>query len=99
MELAEKTLIFIFTNVSVTYSIGVNITAFGRKLTLLAPSRFPAFLLKCPTFFAYLELEKCALCARLRVKWNSDDSATSLQCSAKLIRYAKSTTVTQGHDQ
>ena len=34
--------------------IGVNITAFGRKLTLFSAiplSRFPAFHLKCPAFF------------------------------------------------
>ena len=41
--------------------IGVNITAFGRKLTLLAPSCFPAFHLKCATFFAYFGLGKNAL--------------------------------------
>ena len=35
-------------------------------------------------------------CALLSVKWNSDDSATSSQCSAKLIRSAKPTTY-QGH--
>ena len=62
--------------------IGVNITAFGRKLKL----RFLAFHLKCPAFFADLELEKCAL---FSVKWNLDDSATSFLCSAKLIRSAK----------
>ena len=34
--------------------IGVNSTAFGRKLKLfLAPSRFPAFHLKCPAFFVF----------------------------------------------
>ena len=29
-------------------------------------------------------------CSLLSVKWNSDDSGTSFQCSAKLIRCAKS---------
>ena len=71
--------------------IDVNITAFGRKLTLLF-SAIPlsAFHLKCPAFLLrILSWEKCALCALLSVKWNSDDSATSVQSSAKLIRSAK----------
>ena len=40
--------------------MGVNITAFGHKIKLfLAPSRFPAFHLKCPAFVcAYFQLEK-----------------------------------------
>ena len=49
-------------------------------------SGFPAFHLKCPVFFAYFELEKCAL---LSVKRNSDHSGTSFQCLAKLIRSAE----------
>ena len=65
--------------------IGVNITAFGRKLTLSAIP-LSRFSLKCPAYFAYFEFEKCAL---LSVKWNSDDSATTFQYSAKLIRSAK----------
>ena len=32
-------------------------------------------------------------CALLRVKWNSDDSATNFQCSAKLIRSKKKCTI------
>ena len=50
--------------------------AYGRKLTL---------------FFAYFELEKSALDALslFSVEWNSADSATSFQWSAKLIRSAK----------
>ena len=44
--------------------IGVNSTAFGRKLTLfLASSRFPAFHLKCPAFFGVFRVEKNALYA------------------------------------
>ena len=39
-----------------TVDIGVNITAFGRKLTLFW--HHPAFHLKCPAFFAHFELEK-----------------------------------------
>ena len=54
--------------------IGVNITAFGRKLMLfLAPSRFPAFHLKCPAFFAYFQLEKMR-------------SMRSAQCQVELRR-------------
>ena len=41
---------------SLNKRIGVNITAFGRKLTLF--KRHPAFNLKCHAFFAYFELEK-----------------------------------------
>ena len=53
----------------------------------LAPSRFS---LKMSHFFLHIWCcKKCALCAPLSVKWNSDDSATSFQCSAKLIRSAK----------
>ena len=44
---------FVFKKSQPEY-IGVNITGH----TLLAPSRFPAFHLKCPTYFAYFELEK-----------------------------------------
>ena len=40
-------------------------------------------------FFGSSSWKKCTLCALLSVKWNSDDSATSFQCSAKLIRSAK----------
>ena len=52
---------------------------------VLAPSRFPAFHLKCTAFLAYFELKKCTVCALFSVKWYSDDSATSFPCSAKLI--------------
>ena len=39
--------------------IGVNITAFGRKLTLLFSAiLLSAFHLKCPVFFPYFELGK-----------------------------------------
>ena len=38
--------------------IGVNSTAFERKLTLFSAIPFPAFHLKCPAFLAYFELEK-----------------------------------------
>ena len=64
----------------------------GANSRFLAPSRFPAFHLKCPAFFAYFDLKKCALCALHSVKWNSDNSATSFQCLTKLIRSAKSAT-------
>ena len=40
----------------VVISIGVNTTAFGRKLTLF--QRHPAFHLKSPAFFAYFEFDK-----------------------------------------
>ena len=44
---------------SFQFSIGVNSTAFWRKLTLfLEQSRFPAFHSKCPAFLAYFELAK-----------------------------------------
>ena len=56
----------------------------------LAPSRFPAFHIKCPAFFLVFPVgKKCNLCALVSVKWNSDDSATIFPCSAKLIRSAK----------
>ena len=78
-----------------TDAIGVSITAFERKLTLFFSAiPFSRFSLKMSRFFADFESgKKCALCALLSVKWNSDDSATSLQCSAKLIRSAKSATL------
>ena len=69
--------------------IGVSITAFGLKLTLISAILLSRFSLNMSRFFAYLELEKCALCALLSVKLNSNDSATSIQCSTKLIRSAK----------
>ena len=44
--------------------IGVNITVFGRKLTIFfGPSRFPAFHLKCPVFFILISSRKNALYA------------------------------------
>ena len=45
--------------VLIVHSLGVNITAFGRKFTLF--QRHPAFHFKYPAYFAYLELEKNAL--------------------------------------
>ena len=39
-------------------SIGVNTTAFGRKLTLFSAIPLCRFSLKMSRFFAYLELEK-----------------------------------------
>ena len=62
---------------------GVN----SRFFSAIPLSRFPAFHLKCPAFFLCISSwKKCALCTLLSVKWNSDDSATSFQCLAKLIR-------------
>ena len=62
---------------------GVN----SRFFSAIPLSRFS---LKMSRFFLGISsLKKCTLCALLSVKWNSDDSATSFQCSAKLIRSAK----------
>ena len=55
----------------------------------LAPSHVPAFHLNCPTFLCISSWKKCTLYALSSVKWNSDDSATSFQCSANIIRSAK----------
>ena len=54
----------------------------------LAPSRFPAFHLKCRLF-----------CVQILSWWNSHDSATSFQCSAKQIRSAETATYryNEGH--
>ena len=43
---------------------GVNITAFGRKLTLFSAIPLSRFSLKMSRFFAYFKLEKNALYAR-----------------------------------
>ena len=50
---------------------------------------FSAFPLFTSAFLRISSWKKCAL---LSVKWNSDHSATSFQCSTKLIRSAKSAT-------
>ena len=66
----------------------------------LAPSPIPAFHLKRPAFFLRISsLKEWVLCSLLSVMWNSNDSATSVQCSGKLIRSAKSATYryNQGH--
>ena len=69
------------------YCMGVNSTAFGRKLTLFSAIPLSRLSLKMSHFFAYFELEKMrSRCALFSVKWNSDDSATSFHCSTKLIR-------------
>ena len=48
------------------------------------------FLLKMSRFFLGISRwKKCTQCGLLSVKWNSDDSATTFQWSAKLIRSAK----------
>ena len=68
---------------------------YGRPLNsrfFLASSRFPIFHLKCPAFFAYFEFEKMRSMRSAQRQLNSEDSATSFQCSAKLIRSAKSAT-------
>ena len=44
-------------------------------------------------FCVFRVWKKCALYALLSVKWNSDDSATSFPCSAKLIHSAMSATL------
>ena len=67
--------------------IGVNATAFGRKLTLFSAIALSRFSLKMSRFFAHFELgKKRSRCALLSVKWNSDESATSFHCSSKLMR-------------
>ena len=67
--------------------IGVNITAFGRKLALFSAIPFSRFSLHMSRFFVeYFELGKCALCAVLSAKWNSDHSLISFHCLAKLMR-------------
>ena len=48
-----------------------------------------SFFSAIPLFFSISNLKKCALYALPSVKWNSDDSAASFQCSAKLIRSPK----------
>ena len=65
--------------------IGVNITAFGRKLTLFSTIPLSRFSLKMSRFFAYFELERMRSMRSFSFKWNSDDSATSFQCSTKLV--------------
>ena len=71
--------------------ICVNITAFGRKLTLFSAIPLSRFSLKMFRIFCVLGIlrKKSALCALLSVKWTSDDLATSFHCSAKIIRSAK----------
>ena len=47
--------------------IGVNITTFGRKLTLfLAPSRFSLKMTNVPLFCVFLSWKKCAVMYRMR---------------------------------
>ena len=63
-----------------THEVGVNITAFGRKLTLfLAPSRFPAFNLQFPAFLAYFELEKMRSIMHLLESMLSDQRQVELR--------------------
>ena len=62
-------------------------------LTLLSAIPLSRFSLKMSRLFLRISSwKKCALCALFSVKWNSDDSATNFQCSAKLIRFAESAT-------
>ena len=61
--------------------MGVNITAFGRKLALF--QRLPAFHLKCPVFLRISSWKKCALCALLSVKWNSEEIGNQLPVLGK----------------
>ena len=56
--------VYFFLKLTETHVTGVNITAFGHKLKLF--HRHPAFHLKCPAYFAYFELKKCALCSAQR---------------------------------
>ena len=73
----------IFRMVSTLPLSGVN----SRFFSTIPLSRFS---LKMSRFFLGISSwEKYTLCALLSVKWNSDDSATTFQCSAKLIRSAK----------
>ena len=74
-----------------TVFIGVNSIAFGRKLTLFfAPSRFPAFHLKCPAFLAYFELEKmhsmCYFQRQVELKTNRQGADFVCACSAQSKR-------------
>ena len=70
--------------------MGVNTTAFGRKLTLFSAITLSRFSLKMSRFFLGISSwKKCTLSALISVKWNSDESATSFPCSAKLTRSAK----------
>ena len=72
--------------------IGVNITAFGRKLMLFfSANPLSRFSLKISHFFvAYFELGKCALCAPLGVKWNSDRLGNQLPVLGKANSLCKS---------
>ena len=61
----------------------------GVNSSIFSATPFCRFSLKMSRFFCISSWKKCALCALLRVKWNSDDSVTSFQCSLNLIRSAK----------
>ena len=61
----------------------------AQTRAFLAPSRFS---LKMSRFLAYFELEKMR-----SVQHQVHDSATSIQCSAKLIRSARSATYRYNH--
>ena len=72
---------------SASHGIGANITAVGRKLKLFSAIQLSRCSLKMSSFlWVFRAGKKCTL---FSVKWNSDDLATSFQCSAKLIRSAK----------
>ena len=79
-------------SLAINNTIGVNITAFGRKRKLFFSAiQLSRFSLRMSSFFAYFQVGKSAfyaLCS-VTIKWNSDDSAASFQCSARLIRSAK----------
>ena len=53
-----ETLLNVDTAPPLCYLIGVNSTAFGRKVTLGSATPFSRFSLKMSRFFAYFELEK-----------------------------------------
>ena len=90
VRVAARGLLMIARLIKYIATIGVNINAFGRKLTPFSAIQLSRFLHKMSRFFGVFRVGgKCALCALFSVKLNSDDSATSVQTSAKLIHTAK----------
>ena len=73
--------------------IGVNTTAFGRKLTLFSTIPLSRFSLKMSRFFLgisrWKKMHSIRSVQRQMLTHYSDDSATAFQYSAKLIRSAK----------
>ena len=70
--------------------IGVNSTAFGRKLTLFRAIRFPAFHLKYPAFFWRISIwKKMRSMHSAQRKMELRRLGNQLPCSAKMIRSVK----------